>query len=60
MVDDYPFGITSDDSVFSEYKVEDGKVVLFKQVCENLTINFLVKCIFFFFPADIVTDFVLV
>jgi hypothetical protein len=32
MVDDYPFAITSDDAVFGEYKVEDGKVVLFKKV----------------------------
>lgn len=31
-VDDHPFGITSDDSVFSEYKVEGEKVVLFKKV----------------------------
>lgn len=32
MIDDYPFGITSSDDVFAEYKVEDGKVVLFKKV----------------------------
>lgn len=35
MVDDYPFGITSSDDVFAEYKVEDGKVVLFKQFDEG-------------------------
>ncbi|XP_059475550.1 protein disulfide-isomerase isoform X2 [Neocloeon triangulifer] len=30
-IDDHPFGITSDDSVFSEYKVDGEKVVLFKK-----------------------------
>ncbi|KAL0103412.1 hypothetical protein PUN28_017584 [Cardiocondyla obscurior] len=31
IVDDYTFGITSADEVFSEYGIEDGKIVLFKQ-----------------------------
>lgn len=35
MVDDYPFAITSADEVFAEYKVEDGKVVLFKKFDEG-------------------------
>lgn len=34
-VDDHVFGITSNDEVFSEYGVEDGKVVLFKKFDEN-------------------------
>lgn len=32
IVDDHVFGITSADDVFSEYGVEDGKIVLFKKV----------------------------
>ncbi|CAB3363638.1 Hypothetical predicted protein [Cloeon dipterum] len=34
-IDDHPFGITSDDSVFSEYGVEGEKVVLFKKFDDN-------------------------
>lgn len=32
IIDDHVFGISSSDEVFSEYGVEDGKVVLFKKV----------------------------
>lgn len=32
-IDDHVFGITSADEVFSEYGIEDGKIVLFKKVC---------------------------
>jgi protein disulfide-isomerase A1 len=32
VIDDYPFGITSEDSVFSEYNVDGDAVVLFKKV----------------------------
>jgi protein disulfide-isomerase A1 len=31
-IDDHPFGITSEDSVFSEYNVDGEAVVLFKKV----------------------------
>jgi protein disulfide-isomerase A1 len=31
-IDDYPFGITSTDAVFSEYNVDGETVVLFKKV----------------------------
>jgi protein disulfide-isomerase A1 len=31
-VDDYPFGITSVDAVFSEYSVDGETVVVFKKV----------------------------
>lgn len=31
-VDDYPFGITSADAVFSEYSIDGETVVLFKKV----------------------------
>jgi protein disulfide-isomerase A1 len=31
-IDDNPFGITSADSVFSEYNVEGDAVILFKKV----------------------------
>lgn len=31
-VDDHIFGITSADEVFTEYGIEDGKIVLFKKV----------------------------
>jgi hypothetical protein len=31
-IDDHVFGVSSSDDVFSEYKTEDGKVLLFKQV----------------------------
>lgn len=31
-VDDYVFGITSNDKVLKEYDIEDGKIVLFKKV----------------------------
>ncbi|XP_067003886.2 protein disulfide-isomerase [Anabrus simplex] len=34
-IDDHPFGITSDDSVFSEYGLQDGQVVLFKKFDEG-------------------------
>ncbi|XP_058792794.1 protein disulfide-isomerase [Phymastichus coffea] len=34
-VDDQVFGISSSDEVFSEYGVEDGKVVLFKKFDDN-------------------------
>ncbi|XP_053979845.1 protein disulfide-isomerase [Hylaeus anthracinus] len=34
-VDDHVFGISSSDEVFSEYGVEDGKVVLFKKFDEG-------------------------
>lgn len=32
LIDDLKFGITGEDSVISEYKTEDGKVLLFKKV----------------------------
>ena len=32
-VDDIPFGITDNDAVFSEHKVEKDTIVLFKKVC---------------------------
>jgi len=32
-IDDVVFGITSDDVVFSEYKISGEAVVLFKNVC---------------------------
>jgi protein disulfide-isomerase A1 len=31
-IDNYPFGITSADSVFSEYSVDGEAVILFKKV----------------------------
>lgn len=34
-IDDHPFGITGDDAVFAEYKVEGEKVVLFKKFDDN-------------------------
>lgn len=34
-VDDHAFGISSSDEVFSEYGVEDGKVILFKKFDEG-------------------------
>jgi protein disulfide-isomerase A1 len=34
-VDDYPFGITSTDAVFSEFSVDGETVVLFKKVILN-------------------------
>jgi len=34
-IDDYPFGITSEDAVFSEYKVDGEAVVLFKKFDEG-------------------------
>lgn len=41
IVDDHVFGITSADEVFNEYKIEDGKIVLFKKVCLHYCINIL-------------------
>ncbi|XP_018399095.1 PREDICTED: protein disulfide-isomerase [Cyphomyrmex costatus] len=35
IVDDHVFGITSADEVFSEYGIEDGKIVLFKKFDEG-------------------------
>lgn len=37
-IDDYAFGITSDEKVFAEYNVEDGKVVLFKKFDEGKSV----------------------
>merc|ERR1712241_1426242 len=34
-LDDYPFGMTADDAVFSEYKVEKDNVVIFKKFDEG-------------------------
>jgi len=34
-LDDYPFGLTADDAVFSEYKVEKDNVVIFKKFDEG-------------------------
>lgn len=31
-IDDQAFGISGNDDVFGEYKVDDGKIVLFKKV----------------------------
>jgi hypothetical protein len=36
VIDDYPIGITSADSVFSEYNVDGEAVVLFKKVKTKL------------------------
>jgi protein disulfide-isomerase A1 len=33
-IDDYPFGITSTDAVFSEYNIDGETVVLFKKVMQ--------------------------
>ncbi|EFA00647.1 protein disulfide-isomerase [Tribolium castaneum] len=34
-IDDYPFGITSEDSVYKEYEAECGSIVLFKKFDEG-------------------------
>ena len=51
-IDDIPFGITSDDSVFKEHKVDKDSVVLFKKVRQLLSCGDMLKQkmrLFFFF-----------
>ena len=42
-VDDYVFGISSNDDVFSEYGAEDGKVILFKKVNSGFLLGIIKK-----------------
>lgn len=50
--EDVPFGITSDDAVFSEYKITGEAVVLFKKV-----IVLLMRCFLRSFSANFCISF---